>query len=291
MKKILLSSTFVALASLNLYAQHTVYDPIDRYLFNEFTSNGLTNYIANVGQPFVYMVEAGNYQADLGPTIDDKKYLFWGVQAQAASLSNFNFSSSQLQPNQKFVVRAKVHAPNVGEDNVDFGIHVTNFENIGAIEDPNSFPAMAGIKTFLGTEYNLVGVNTPTTYQFDITPILPFVASRYASVAFRASNKSVGEKTVILDDLEFGIQPPTTASSDSFFRQNFTLYPNPVNDILTIACQENNEIKGGLILDLNGRIISTFTSNKVNVSNLATGSYILQIESNLGIATTKFIKK
>ncbi|MEP0262647.1 FG-GAP-like repeat-containing protein [Dokdonia sp.] len=62
-------------------------------------------------------------------------------------------------------------------------------------------------------------------------------------------------------------------------RTVFNLYPIPANDILNIAPTNGAIIKSeGVIYDLLGKVTPiTITNNTVNVSNLATGVYIIEV--------------
>jgi|GEM_PF-4253094 len=82
------------------------------------------------------------------------------------------------------------------------------------------------------------------------------------------------------------------ASSAEFFTENFTMYPNPVTDVLNIQSKNGlnaNEIK---ISDMTGKVVKVQKdATSVNVSNLSAGTYLIDITTNEGKATSKFIKK
>jgi len=76
----------------------------------------------------------------------------------------------------------------------------------------------------------------------------------------------------------------------------FNLYPNPARDILNISNTENLFVKQTEIYDLAGKVISTqnFSSEaevQLNIADLASGTYMLYLETNQGTAVKKFIKK
>ncbi|AZB26531.1 T9SS type A sorting domain-containing protein [Chryseobacterium rhizoplanae] len=72
--------------------------------------------------------------------------------------------------------------------------------------------------------------------------------------------------------------------------ETFTVYPNPVEDILYIKSKEKaDKIE---IYDTSGRKMSAdLNENQVNVKNLDAGSYIIKIVTKVGKTTGKFIKK
>ena len=83
-----------------------------------------------------------------------------------------------------------------------------------------------------------------------------------------------------------------SASSETFFADNFNLYPNPVNDVLNIASKNGLNVNEVRITDLSGKVVKTQKDvSSVNVSDLAVGTYIIDVTTNEGRATSKFIKK
>lgn len=80
----------------------------------------------------------------------------------------------------------------------------------------------------------------------------------------------------------------STLSSDSFFKNNFALYPNPVSDMLNV--QSNLIIEEISVLDINGRKVKNSVSNSISVSNLESGVYLIEVKSKEGIGTSKFVK-
>lgn len=96
--------------------------------------------------------------------------------------------------------------------------------------------------------------------------------------------------------LSFRLIEGTTGIRDTQFDNGLTVYPNPVNGVLYINSTENNSISKVRVLDLYGRPIllsSPMTSGIITVSvdNLPQGAYILQIETEKGLNTSKFIKQ
>ncbi len=76
---------------------------------------------------------------------------------------------------------------------------------------------------------------------------------------------------------------------------SFSTFPNPVNDIITLTNSDNATIDTILITDINGRSIKTITVEnlsevQINVADLNSGIYFMNINSNAGKAVKKFIK-
>lgn len=68
------------------------------------------------------------------------------------------------------------------------------------------------------------------------------------------------------------------------------IYPNPVNDLLTIS--SINELKFIQILDLNGRIVleEELSKNSIDLSQLQAGIYTCVVETNKGLSIQKLVK-
>lgn len=93
-----------------------------------------------------------------------------------------------------------------------------------------------------------------------------------------------------IDDIEVLALDP--ASSEQFFTENFNLYPNPASDVLNISSKNGLEMKEIKITDLSGRTVRTLNNaTTINVSDLSAGTYLIDITTNEGKASSKFIKK
>ncbi|MCG8605896.1 T9SS type A sorting domain-containing protein, partial [bacterium] len=75
------------------------------------------------------------------------------------------------------------------------------------------------------------------------------------------------------------------------------MYPNPAIDIVNIANQSNILLDKATIFDMNGRIIQTVdlsdmgSEKAVNISNLASGTYMVQIQGETGHTVKQLVKQ
>ena len=75
------------------------------------------------------------------------------------------------------------------------------------------------------------------------------------------------------------------------------LYPNPANDIVNIANQSNVQLDKAVIYDMGGRLVQTVdlsdltTEKAVDVSQLASGTYMVQITGETGQTVKQLIKQ
>lgn len=87
----------------------------------------------------------------------------------------------------------------------------------------------------------------------------------------------------------FRIAESTLATVD-FARKGFAVYPNPVNNVLTITSE--SEVKSAQLYNITGQLIGNYTANQINVSGLPSGAYILNIElANGTTGPQKIIKQ
>lgn len=83
----------------------------------------------------------------------------------------------------------------------------------------------------------------------------------------------------------------TSLSVGNLNFENFKLYPNPVTDILNISLT-NGTLEHIKIIDSSGKMVFEQTNNlqQLNVGNLATGMYLVQIKTSNGAISKKIIK-
>lgn len=85
----------------------------------------------------------------------------------------------------------------------------------------------------------------------------------------------------------------TLKTQDFDFGNYFTLYPNPSKNVLNIKTNKGLIINSIEIYNQLGKIVIAVTNavNAVDVSNLATGTYFIKINTEKGSANSKFVKE
>lgn len=82
---------------------------------------------------------------------------------------------------------------------------------------------------------------------------------------------------------------------DFEFSNYFSLYPNPVHNVLNITAKETIEISSINIYNILGQLVVVIPNAKesktVDVSSLTSGNYFIKINSDKGTSNTKFIKQ
>ena len=90
--------------------------------------------------------------------------------------------------------------------------------------------------------------------------------------------------------------PPYVLSAENFLANKFNLYPNPATNVVNITNTDNLFVEKATVYDIAGKEIKnqTFTNEtniQLNVENLATGTYMLHLQTNEGLAVKKLVKK
>ena len=77
----------------------------------------------------------------------------------------------------------------------------------------------------------------------------------------------------------------TVLSSDIFFKNNLLIYPNPSNKIVNISLGNNLQLEKVTIYNTLGQMLKTTNSLQLDVTDLAKGSYYIEVVSNKWIDT------
>lgn len=146
---------------------------------------------------------------------------------------------------------------------------------------------LASSTTFsqLVTENGAGGSDNIYTKTLDISAF----AGQTIHVAFR--HHDVTDMFVLMIDNVAVYQG--TVSVDSYLASKFTVFPNPVNDVLNISNSIGADINSVSISDVNGRVVKQINAGveQINVSDLNAGVYFLNINSTEGNLTKKIVKK
>ncbi|MEW5675221.1 T9SS type A sorting domain-containing protein [Flavobacterium enshiense] len=85
------------------------------------------------------------------------------------------------------------------------------------------------------------------------------------------------------------------STQDFEFGQYFSLYPNPVSNVLNIETKQTIQVSSINIYNTLGQLVMVVPNaeqiSKVDVSNLSSGNYFIKINSDKGASNTKFIKR
>jgi hypothetical protein len=138
-------------------------------------------------------------------------------------------------------------------------------------DDPANLTRLGFIRN---TQVRLTDLAEDTNYYWSIVPV---------NNAGEAANPAV-----------WSFDTNTTASIEEAESRGFSIYPNPVSDLLTI--QTEHDIRNGAITNLSGQVIKTFTgssltNNQLDLSELDAGIYLLQMNTTNGAVNVKIVKQ
>jgi hypothetical protein len=120
---------------------------------------------------------------------------------------------------------------------------------------------------------------------------MPLFTHTYAIMA-PPGGASFLEFTVVLSSA----QPDSEihVSTENLASNSFSVYPNPVKNALKIQGDFNNALNGK-IYDLAGKEVAIFenysANNEIQVSHLEAGIYVLNVQTEKGFSTVRFIKE
>jgi hypothetical protein len=86
-----------------------------------------------------------------------------------------------------------------------------------------------------------------------------------------------------------GVINESNAASISTTELVFSIYPNPISDVINIAI-DNNDFEAS-IYSISGNLMFSTTNKIINVSELNSGVYLLKVKTNKKIGVKRIIKK
>ncbi|WP_026716568.1 T9SS type A sorting domain-containing protein [Flavobacterium gelidilacus] len=145
-------------------------------------------------------------------------------------------------------------------------------------------------------EFIFEGINLP----FDDATNDGYVAFKIKTKSNLVVGNTFSNNANIYFDYNFPITTNTFTTTiaalkvtDFDFGTHFTLYPNPVKDVLNIQSKDRTPINSIEIYNTLGQIVLAVpnTISTVDVSTLQSGNYFIKVNTDLGVSNTKFIKE
>lgn len=132
-------------------------------------------------------------------------------------------------------------------------------------------------------------LNNPTYTQFTATYTAPSAGIYY--FGWNDISTAQATATLRLDSINF----TSVLSNNEYLASNLSVYPNPTKNIINISNSLNAVVENVVLTDLNGRVVKRqnidAAEGQVNISDLATGIYMMNVTTNQGTATKKVIKE
>ncbi|MFP3595202.1 choice-of-anchor J domain-containing protein [Chryseobacterium sp. SIMBA_029] len=156
---------------------------------------------------------------------------------------------------------------------------VGSFTNLGVTVNAALAAGFVYPKTWTKYSFTVAGVGT--------TPVSVKFGFRY----YVTNGGPSGANSDLIGIDTFSIDRPTLAVNDSeVSKKAISVYPNPTTDF--VAINGSGKVKNIEIFDIAGkRVEAKLDGNKVDVRNLASGVYIINVEIEGKNFTEKFIKK
>jgi len=301
MKKQLLTGAFVLASFLTLQAQETIYtqgfEDFDEVFPEDETlpSWGSVD-IDGDGESF------NIYSSD--PTLTGL-----GINGQAAGSPNFTTNA-----------QGQITGNTVDADNffLSVGLNIPAAESayvsFKALGIPLETGATSPYTVVVLTEADITALNAATTAEefaaaLDaVTPALvvdnaPATAtltsvdlSDYAGqtviVGFRHKNTGDLANYLFIDDFTAATG---VLATDKFLASSLSVFPSPATDVINVANAENILVNGVTVTDINGRTVKNVkfagvSEAQINVSDLASGVYVVTVSSDKGTLTKKVVK-
>jgi len=160
------------------------------------------------------------------------------------------------------------------------------------------FPYNMWIKAEVFVDYNtkdvyfyLPTLNLQTTYKFTHNKMPEGLSFGTNSINASSVVKYDNIKVSALQTL-----PSYILNTNEQLAAKFNLYPNPANNVVNITNNENMLVNQVAVYDTTGKLINTQSFNEqtelqLNVENLASGTYMLHLQTAEGTAVKKLVKK
>lgn len=200
---------------------------------------------------------------------------------------------------------SKIH--NFTTDNLTEGFYSFSAANINAVDGSTSYDGLTLTKR--------LKIETPTQIAYTTTEVstltLVFDPGFAKKIKLDGTNYTAVDGVVMIPNIPAGNHLITKGDTTNLFyiktvytgilateNKNTTdvkvkVYPNPVIDYLMVSIPENVKIENISIYNTAGQLVKSFQGKdlKLNLTNLNSGVFIMNIRTNTGVQQYKIIKK
>lgn len=262
-----------------------------------------------------FLCYIGSYQIyaqdDYEYTFDGTTWEGWGPQGGTGAYVSV-FANSN--PNDAL----NISWPNVGANTKNIVMYANN--DLATLDlDTNNYKYIQVQVTNTSSEVNRMNIRTRSTeagntswtvvhseeittdasgtirtYDFEITHANYSGTLDRFQIVFKKDDNSVLSANTNTDAIlvhNIVVSTSNTLSNKDFSKIDFNIYPNPVEDVLTI--DSNEAIHQVDIYDVLGKQVMTTinNTNQIDVSDLEKAIYVVRITSEKGVSSKKFVKQ
>ena len=210
-----------------------------------------------------------------------------GTAGQAGSPGYWIFASSTTTANNNWLFSPAI--------SLQAGEQVTLSFYTRASTSPRTLRVTVGANSTTAAQTTqLAALNIASGTVWNLNTIPVYTAPAAGIYYFGFNDNSAATATAVnmrLDTFSF----TTNLGTNDFLSSKFSVYPNPVNNVINFSNDQNAVVSTVDLTDLNGRIIKSLkvnaTEGQISVSDLATGMYMMKITTDQGIAVKKIVKQ
>lgn len=258
-----------------------------------YVKNLTCNFIANSNvnlNVFPKLFQLYCYGLGLTTLNTSNNLMLAGIYIDGANLTTLDFNSN-LNLENISVLNSNLKSININNlqyvrnlslaDNKLTSLDLSNLINL------NSFSVKNNLLTQLSLKNNFLEIGG---FDFSGNPTLQSICCDANEIVYVQNQCNFLDYTNTIVSSNCSSFNLSTQNTE-FTENRVSLYPNPTSNFLNI--ESNSIIDLISVSDINGRFVTTklIDSNKVDVQDLQSGIYFLQITSNSKIKTLKFVKQ
>ena len=270
---------------------------------NSKFNNWNTSIVTNMSHMFS---SAGNFNQPISlwntSNVTDMRWMFhylsafnqpignWNVSNVTSMLHMFHLCTSFNQDLNNWNTANVTNMRELFEGATNFNQSLSNW-NLSSLQSAGNMLHNTGLDC-ANYDATLFGwsANSLTPNNIDLGLVSNLIYANPAALAAR--NNLLNNKNWVFSGDSYDPNCETRLSTAENINNNeISIYPNPTSDFLNITTKL--KIDEAKILDTSGRIILNIKNltNKIDVTQLSTGNYILQLTFKEGSRSFKFIKK
>ena len=211
-----------------------------------------------------------------------------GTAGQAATPGYWIFASSTTTANNNWLFSAPISLQANEQVTLTFYTRATTSPRTLRVTVGNNNTTAAQT-----TQLAALNVAAGTVWN-QVTTVPTFTAPSAGIYYFGFNDNSAATAAAVnmrLDTFSF----TSVLGTNDFLSSNFSVFPNPVKNVINFSNDANAVVSLVEMTDLNGRVIKSqkvnATEGEISVSDLATGMYMMKITTDQGVAVKKIVKQ